>query len=266
MSKRTINRTEVSIISRKYNISMPSFSINHEGCIDVEGDVNIRYMDLPRIPLTFARVNGSFNCSGIKLKSLKGAPAFVQHDFLCGNNSLASLQYGPMYVGGNYDCSGNKLQNLSGCATIVGRDLNCRNNELKSLFGSPKDFYGKFDCSHNQLTDLSGMTERFMGDLYIYNNNLKNLKGFKEIDGTVFIDPTASSINTGNIDPKKMKIQIRGHSNYGLSFMPYQVLDNQHHLELILKYQRYFLAWTKKNELHSENFQTLIEEIEDGLL
>lgn len=266
MTKKTINRTEVSIISRKFNISMSNFSINHEGSIDVHGDVNIRYMDLERIPLTFGRVNGDFDCSGINLKSLKGAPAFVQHDFRCDNNLLTSLEYGPTYVGGDYNCSSNKLENLSGCSTIVGRDLNCRHNKLKTLHGSPKNFYGKFNCSHNQLTNLSGFTERFIGDLYIYNNNLKNLMGFKVFEGTVFIDPTASSINTGDIDPKNMKIQIRGNSNYGLSFMPYQVLDNQHHLELVLKYQRYFLAWTEKDELHSENFQTLIEEIEDGLL
>jgi virulence-associated protein VapD len=266
MSKRSINRTEVSIIGRKFNISMPNFSIDHEGCVHVQGDVNIKYMNLNRLPFRFGRVDGNFNCSGINLTSLKGAPAFVQHDFLCASNLLTSLDYGPMYVGGNYDCSSNKLENLNGLATIIGRDLNCKHNKLKTLLGSPKDFFGKFDCSHNQLTDLSGMTERFMGDLYIYANNLKNLKGFKEIDGTVHIDATTRSINTGIIDPKNMKIQIRQHAKHIHDLMPTQITDNQHHMKIVLKYQRYYEVWSDNDELNLDYFQMLIEDIEDGLL
>lgn len=264
--RRVINRTEVDIILRKYNIKITGkYEINDLGKIDVEGDVNIKYTNLTRLPLKFGRVNGFFNCSNIGLTSLKGAPEQVEYYFACNNNNLSSLKSGPKYVGGTYDCSHNMLQNLKGCATKIGRDLVCKMNKLKSLQGCPKEFFGRFNCSYNRLTDFSGVSEKFEGEMYANSNYLKNIKGFKDFNGTLFLDPTASSINSGDFDYKNMKIEIRLQTKYGHEFMPREVLANSHHANLILKFQRYYEIWSD-DELNLDYFQMLIDDIKDGLL
>lgn len=271
--RRIVNRVEVNIIMRKFNISLGlgTYTISSLGVIDVQGCVDIRYSNLTRLPLKFGQINGSFNCGGLALKSLKGAPEYVRYDFSCNNNELTSLKYGPKKVGGSYNCSNNELEDLAGCATEIGRDFSCKFNKIKSLSGCPKDFYGRFNCSHNRLTNFTGAPERFKGQIYANSNYLKNLKGFKQFDGAVFIDPTASSINTGDFNHKKMKIEIRSQSKFGHEFMPREILDNRQHLEIIVKYQIYYDAWTvdlltDDDQLHLDNFKMLIEDIEDGLL
>lgn len=263
---KLINQDEVQIIARKHNINLGKFDIKDNGLIDVHGDVDIKYSSLDYIPLRFGKVNGSFNCGGLALQSLKGSPTHVRYNFNCDNNELTTLKHGPQYVGGTYDCSRNKLEDLHGCAPEIGRELICKMNRLKSLQGCPKDYFGTLNCSHNQLTDFNGAPERFKGDLHAHSNYLKNLIGFKEFDGTISIDFTAGSINTGYFDTEKMKVEIRQQSKYGHKFMPLQIQNNLKHLTLIIQYQRYFEIWTDDDELNLDNFQILIDEIESGLL
>jgi hypothetical protein len=263
---KLLNRDEVQIIARKYNFNLGKFDITDSGLIDVHGDVDIKYSSLEYLPLRFGKINGSFNCGGLALQSLKGSPAHVRYNFNCDNNLLSTLKHGPKYVGGTYDCSRNKLQNLHGCAPEIGRELICKMNTLKTLYGCPKAFFGSINCSHNQLTDFTGVPERFKGDLHAHSNYLKNLIGFKEFDGTIFVDCTASSINTGYFDTEKMKIEVRQHSKYGHKFMPLPIQNNLEHLALVIQYQRYFEIWTDKDELNLDNFLILIDEIKDGLL
>ncbi|MFT5249720.1 MAG: hypothetical protein ACI93P_001448 [bacterium] len=264
--KRLINRIEVDTILKKYNIRLSKYNIDNEGRIDVEGDVEFRYTNLNYLPLKFGKVNGSFNCSGLTLQSLKGAPSYVKYDFRCENNALTSLKYGPKHVGGSYNCSNNKLETLTGCATEIGRDFVCKHNKLKSLHGSPIEFYGRFNCSHNLLTSFAGAPETFRGAIYANSNYLINLKGFLKFDGTIFIDPSASSINTGYVDHPKMKIEIRLQSKYGHEFMPRPILENHLFWDTILKYQRYYEIWTDDDQLHTDYFQMLLEDLKDGLL
>jgi hypothetical protein len=264
---KIINRTEVDIIIKKYNITLgKSYNINEKGKIDVQGDVQIRYSNLSRLPLRFGKVNGFFNCSGLGLKTLKGAAEYVLYNFSCANNKLTSLKYSPNFVGGNFDCSQNQLTNLIGCATEVGRDLVCKMNKLRSLEGSPKEFYGRFNCSYNKLNDFTGVSEEFKGEMYANSNYLKNIKGFNHFDGILFIDPTASSINAGNVDYKDMKIEIRLQSKHGYEFMARPLLDHHKYLNLILKFQRHYEIWTDDDQLRLDYFQMLIEDLQDGLL
>lgn len=264
--KRVINRRECDIIIQKFNVKIGGkYEINSNGEIDVLGDVEVLYSNLTEIPLKFGKIDGNFKCSGLKLKSLKNAPEFVRYNFRCDNNFLTSLKYSPNYVGGTFDCSNNKLSNLNFCPEIVGRDLFCKMNRLKSLKGSPKEFFGRFNCSNNQLTDFSGISDRFKGEIYANCNYLKNLKGFKHFDGIIFIDPSASSINTGEERHEHMKIELRQVSKFGYTFMPQQILDTQH-LELIVKFQRYYEIWTDHDELNLDYFMILVDDIKDGLL
>lgn len=263
-----INRTEADIIIKKFNIKISGkYEINIDGRIDVHGGVDIRHCNLNKIPLAFGRIDGDFKCTGSNLRSLKNAPSYVSNNFTCDDNLLTSLRYGPIFVGGNYDCSRNKLNNLIGCATEIGRDLVCKMNKLKSLAGSSKQFFGRFNCSYNLLNNFIGAPEDFRGEIYANYNYLKNLKGFKKFDGILFIDTTASSVNTGDEgDYKNMKIELRLVSKFGYEFLPRPIIDNHHYLGIILKYQRYYEIWSDEDELNLDYFQMFIEDIKDGLL
>jgi hypothetical protein len=100
--------------------------------VDLSDGKLCRMQKLPSI-FNGITVNGSFNCSGNKLTSLRGAPTTVNGDFSCSDNQLTSLQGAPTTVDGNFDCSNNnQLTSLQGCPTTVdGHFYCCRNRGMK---------------------------------------------------------------------------------------------------------------------------------------
>ena len=107
----------ISLICEKYNIT--NYTINDDGSIDVNGDVDLWSRRLTELPLTFNKVSGYFNCRGNKLTRLKGSPIWVGSWFDCYNNRLTSLDHSPDYVGSWFDCSYNKLID-NYCDTEIG--------------------------------------------------------------------------------------------------------------------------------------------------
>ena len=75
-------------ICKKYRIT--NYSINADGSIDVDGDVNIS-IELTKLPLKFRNVTGDFYYYSNQLTSLKGAPESVGGYFNCSANQLTSL-------------------------------------------------------------------------------------------------------------------------------------------------------------------------------
>ena len=97
----------ISLICEKYNIK--NYTINDDGTIDVNGNVNLCNIKLTEIPLTFNKVSGDFDCGVNKLTSLKGSPRWIGGGFYCDQNKLTSLEFSPDYVGGSFWCSNNQL-------------------------------------------------------------------------------------------------------------------------------------------------------------
>ena len=58
----------IESICKKYGIT--NYSINIDGSIDVDSDVNLSEKKLTKLPLKFNKVGGYFNCSYNKLTSL----------------------------------------------------------------------------------------------------------------------------------------------------------------------------------------------------
>jgi hypothetical protein len=104
-------------ICKKYNIK--NYTVNDDGSIDVNGDVNLSGFYLTELPLTFNKVSGYFNCGMNKLTSLKGSPRWIGGYFDCRYNRLTSLEFSPDYVGGWFDCKYNKLTD-NYCDTEIG--------------------------------------------------------------------------------------------------------------------------------------------------
>ena len=108
---------EIKDICEKYDIR--NYTINADGSIDVNVNVNLFDMNLTELPIKFNRVRGNFYCYGNNLTSLEGCPS---------------------YVGGSFYCFENKLTSLEGCPKEVGVSFVCGNNPLESFEGYKGDF------------------------------------------------------------------------------------------------------------------------------
>jgi hypothetical protein len=142
-------------------MGVENYTINSNGTVDVEGDVDLRDKTLKSIPIQFGKVTGYFTCTNNKLTSLAGAPQTVDGGFYCANNKLTSLAGAPQTVGGGFYCTNNKLTSLAGAPQTVGGGFYCANNNLTSLAGAPQTVGGNFYCAHNNLTSLQGGNSSF---------------------------------------------------------------------------------------------------------
>ena len=150
-------REEVIKVCRRYKIK--NYTINDDLSIDVDVDVSLISNGLEYLPLKFNYVDGNFNCSNNKLKTLEGSPQTVGGGFYCFKNELKSLKGCPQTVSGNFSCYENELKSLKGCPQTVSGSFYCYDNELKTLEGSPQTIGGSFDCSDNKLRDLEYFPE-----------------------------------------------------------------------------------------------------------
>ncbi len=131
--------SEIEEICRKYKIE--NYTINEDGSIDVDGDVDLGVKKLNRIPLEFNYVSGSFYCSYNKLTSLEFGPKEVGGGFYCSYNKLTSLEFSPKKVGGDFYCINNKLlTNLYGISDYIGGILFCKyETPIGSIIYKPVD-------------------------------------------------------------------------------------------------------------------------------
>ncbi len=79
-------------------VSIWNYSINTDGSIDVDGDVELRKLNLDFIPYKFNIVHGNFSVEFNSLKDLHNSPNIVHGNFLANNNSLTSLEGFPKKV------------------------------------------------------------------------------------------------------------------------------------------------------------------------
>jgi hypothetical protein len=107
----------ISLICEKYGIT--NYTVNDDGSIDVNGDVDLSRFELTELPLRFNKVTGNFHCGYNNLTSLKGSPRWVGGYFICSRNELTSLEFSPDYVGGWFGCGMNKLTD-NYCDTEIG--------------------------------------------------------------------------------------------------------------------------------------------------
>ncbi len=122
-----MSEKEIHDICMKYNIE--NYSINTDGSIDVNDDVNIYKRGLSKIPLKFNKVSGYFNCSNNNLTTLEGCPKKVDGFFDCSNNKLVSLDGIPEYIRGSLMCYRNPLKSLEGFNDDDFNYLHCDNKD-----------------------------------------------------------------------------------------------------------------------------------------
>lgn len=139
---------EIHLICGKYNIR--NYTINSDGSIDVEGDVNLVKKNLKEIPLKFNKVSGYFDISFNRLTSLEGSPREVYSYFDCSSNLLTTLIGSPDKVHQYFYCTYNKLKSLEGMGIIndvIKYFLHY--NPLESLDGYDGDL-NKLECFYKK--------------------------------------------------------------------------------------------------------------------
>ncbi|MCK9476332.1 MAG: hypothetical protein M0R46_10450 [Candidatus Muirbacterium halophilum] len=167
-----INRSEIDSICEKYNIT--NYTINDDGSIDVNGDVNLKRNNLRELPLKFRKVTGNFYCNDNQLTNLKDSPQHVGGDFFCSNNKLISLDGVPQSIGGYFSCSYNQLISLEGAPKSIGGYFSCSGNNLTSLEGAPKRVSGLFLCYSNDLKNIDYLP-KYYKELDISNNPISKI-------------------------------------------------------------------------------------------
>ncbi len=170
----SFNEKEIHDICKKYSIT--DYTINMDGTIDVDSDVDLSYENLTKLPLNFNKVSGYFNCSENELMSLEGSPNEIGGHFNCNGNKLTSLRGAPQLVSGFFSCDKNKLTSLEEAPQNIGGSFFCDHNQLTSLKGATKNVYS-FSCGYNKLTSLEGGPESVDDSFYCEYNKLMNLKG-----------------------------------------------------------------------------------------
>ena len=230
--KNILSQSQISEIKRIcVEYSIWNYEINNDGSIDVDGDVNIQFKSMTRLPLKFNTVTGDFNCYRNKLTTLEGSPGKVGGNVFLNDNRLTSLVGGPSEVGSDYECCDNGLITLEGLPKIINGDLTFCGNSVTTLIGSPEIIKGKFDCTRNQLTSLEHLP-KILGDVYIYNNPFPKIF----LDYFFIVD-----IEDEFIYPERI----------------------EEDLVVFLKYQDQFDVW--RNGFNEVNFNDLISDIQEGL-
>ena len=138
-------------------LNITNWTVNSDGTVDVDGDVNIAGRRLKTLPLKFGKVTGHFACFNNELTSLEGAPREVGGHFMCDVNKLVSLKGAPKEVGGSFHCMRNKLTTLEGGPREVGGDFNCHNNPIWNvyeLFPNHKAFMESLDYDYLRGTTI----------------------------------------------------------------------------------------------------------------
>ena len=119
-----MKKEEIHRICKKYYIR--NYTINPDGSIDVDGNVELGVHNLDKIPLKFNNVSGYFNISYNNITSLEGCPKYIGETFYCNSNKLTSLEYFP-----------NK----------INHEILIKDNPLESLVGFNED-YDKLSCDN----------------------------------------------------------------------------------------------------------------------
>jgi hypothetical protein len=275
-------KDHIDQVCDRYTIK--NYSINSDGSIDVDGDVDLFRCKLHELPLKFGKVNGNFNCGQNEFTSLRGCPKTIGGDFRCDGNKLTSLEFSPISVGGDFSCNNNQLTSLEGCPTEIGGYFSGNINKLTSLEGSPNMVGGDFTCTNNKLTSLEGCPTEIGGDFLCRNNQLTSLEGCpKYVGGGFRCDE--NKLTSLEFCPTEIGRYFNCSVNQltSLEFCPTEIggdfscsvnrfpedfddsFDRLSYYEqyILVKYQSYYDVWTP--EFNIDGFNELVAEIRDGL-
>lgn len=162
------------------SMSISNYIIHEDLSVDVKGHVFINNKKLKEIPIQFNKVEGVFDCSYNKLKSLKGVPSIVGSRFKCSYNKLSSLKFSPEVINGDYDCSHNELNSLEFCPHTIIKMFDASNNKIKELSYFPRNIGTDIFLQFNLIERLANLPQQIKGVLDLHNNHILNMAGLPQ--------------------------------------------------------------------------------------
>lgn len=133
-------------------------------------------------------VDGNFDCSSTRIKSLVGSPKHVTGNFNCGITGIKSLKGSPNRVDGTFNCNHTIVTSLEGGPEYVGGDFSSHNTKIVTLHNI-----------HKHIKHIGG-TFFLPNSLEGYVLGVMFIKDLKRI---VFI--------TGTLDQKQLEAIINKH-------------------------------------------------------
>jgi hypothetical protein len=169
---------EVAEICQRYGIE--NWTLNSDGLVDVDGNVDLSECMLTKLPLKFGHVTGYFYCADNLLTTLEGAPHTVVNFFNCQSNQLTSLEGAPHTVGSGFQCENNNLTSLEFAPKSVGSNFWCRFNNIRSFEGLV-NIGGDFYCADNPLEKIwniiNPIDNKWDNDKMDFFNDLDIIRG-----------------------------------------------------------------------------------------
>jgi hypothetical protein len=132
-------------------LGITGYTINDDGSVDVDGDVDLSNRYLTKIPVKFGKVTGNFYMWNNKLKTLEGSPYYVGENFNVSLNELKDLKGSPKEVGGSFYASSNRLETVEGMPLEIGSDFFCAANFNLTTLDSMSNIEGYIDCSNTKI-------------------------------------------------------------------------------------------------------------------
>ncbi len=170
--------------------------INDKGEVDVIGNCTMKPSAFAtpngKFLVTFGKIDGHFFANNCKLRSLDGAPNYVEGRFECNQNKLTSLSGSPSHVGWSFACDMNELTDLKGCPKAISGNYSCIGNPLKSLEGLPTEISGG-DFNFTWTADLPLL--RLVGkSIYIHGGDRDIGSVIEEIINDYVESPSRANI------------------------------------------------------------------------
>ena len=147
---------DIEQICKQYYIK--DYTINPDGTIDVDRSVDLENKKLTKLPLKFNKINGIFNCSSNKFKSLEGSPVEINGNFYCYNNNLTSFEYAPKIIRGIFNCQYNNIKSFEYFPSYVN-EVWCYDNPIYQVWRLFRDttkieLLNDFDIFRDEDTDI----------------------------------------------------------------------------------------------------------------
>ena len=181
-----IKKYKIDKIKEKYGIK--NYTINSDGSIDVDDNVNLYNYRLTKLPLKFNKVNGWFDCSDNNLISLEGSPVELNGFFSCDYNKLTSFEFTPKIIRGDFDCEYNNIKTFEYFPIFVKVDFLCYSNpiyEVWRLFHdtSKIELLNDFDIFRDEYTEEPAIVMDRLNDflLTIGRDTVEKVDRYKNI-------------------------------------------------------------------------------------
>ncbi len=114
-------------ICERYGIN--KYTINSDGSIDVDGNVELSFYKLSKLPIKFNYVRGSFDISCNKLTTLEGLPKYIDGYLNLDYNHIVVLNIDIIAIGSNISIGMNPIEKIEYINPNIIDNIRIHNNQ-----------------------------------------------------------------------------------------------------------------------------------------